>query len=311
MPTQKPPFLPEPVGHFPPKKISSAVDFSEASEAALDAAKKIGRLCGARLDLVHINEPSPESLLGDMYVAPGLDKNRQYYDGLRARLRALAEGYPQAGLRVEDGYAKSALADLAETGDTDLLVMGTRGRGAVERFFLGSTAEAVTRVSRTPVLTVHRKPADDWPARVLVPMKMARYADKSLLYALALAELFGTRPTILYVAENVAKEETTFKPVEEHLSRLLGAERYARLGRIIATGQAAEAILRAVERERYDLIVLSAHRKPFWESFVLGTTAERVIRHSPVPVLSIPSLEPARQPRKEAASEFGKAAWAD
>ncbi|HVA66276.1 MAG TPA: universal stress protein [Elusimicrobiota bacterium] len=311
MPTQKPPFLSEPIENFPPKKISAAVDFSEASTAALAAAKKIGRLCGARLDLVNINEPSPESLLGDMYVAPGQDKDRQYYDGLRARLRALAEDYPQAGLRVEDGYAKSALADLAESGDADLLVMGTRGRGGLERFFLGSTAEAVARVSRTPVLTVHRALADDWPARVLAPMKLSSYADKSLLYALALAELLGARPTILYVAENVAKEAASFKPVEEHLSRLLGRERCAGLGRIIAAGQVADAILRAVERERYDLIVLSARRKPFWESFVLGTTAERVIRHSPVPVLSIPSLEPARRPLKEPASEPSKAAWAD
>ncbi|HVC08907.1 MAG TPA: universal stress protein [Elusimicrobiota bacterium] len=303
MPQQKPPFL--------PKKISVAVDFSEASEAALAAAKKIGRLCGARLDLVHVNEPSPESLLGDMYVAPGQDKDRQYYDGLRARLRALAEGYAGAGLRVEDGYAKSALADLAESGQADLLVMGTRGRGGLERLFLGSTAEAVARVSRTPLLTVHRKPADDWPSRILVPMKLADYADKSLLHALALAELFGARTTLLYVAENVAQESASFAPVEEHLSRLLGRERYAGLGRIIATGQAAEAVLRAVERERYDLVVLAAHRKPFWESLIMGTTAERVIRHSPVPVLSIPSLETQQQPLKAAAEAPGKEAWAD
>ncbi len=308
MAKQKSQDFPKTSWHFPPKTISVAVDFSEASEAALATAKKIGLACGARLDLVHVNEPSPESLLGDMYVPPGLGKDKQYYDGLRARLRALAGSYPDAGLRVEDGYAKSALADLAASGETDLLVMGARGHSAVGRLFLGSTAETLTRLSRTPVLTVHRAPAEDWPARILVPMKRAAYADNSLWHALALAELFKVRPTVLYVAENVSGEDAAFKPLEEHLSRLLGKERYERLGRIIATGQAAETILRAAARERYDLIVLAAHRKPFWESLVLGTTAERVIRHSPVPVLSIPSFEPERAAAQKTAAET---AWAD
>ncbi len=39
----------------------------------------------------------------------------------------------------------------------------------------------------------------------------------------------------------------------------------------------------------HDLVVLAAHRKSLMGDWVLGTTVERVLRYSPIPVLSIPS----------------------
>lgn len=57
--------------------------------------------------------------------------------------RVLAEGSPS-----------SEIVDYAETENCDLIVMGTHGRGGIDRLLLGSVAERVVRTSSVPVLTV-------------------------------------------------------------------------------------------------------------------------------------------------------------
>jgi nucleotide-binding universal stress UspA family protein len=58
---------------------------------------------------------------------------------------------------------------------------------------------------------------------------------------------------------------------------------------IIAEGLAAEEILKTAGENESDLVVITVRRKGLMERTLLGTTAERVIRESNVPVLSIPA----------------------
>jgi nucleotide-binding universal stress UspA family protein len=50
------------------------------------------------------------------------------------------------------GSAKTAIVEYADSIDADLIVMGSRGRGGVERLMLGSVTEHVVRVSDIDVL---------------------------------------------------------------------------------------------------------------------------------------------------------------
>ena len=53
-----------------------------------------------------------------------------------------------------DGTPSAEICRLAETGEYDLIVMGTHGRGGIDRLLLGSVAEKVVRRASIPVLTV-------------------------------------------------------------------------------------------------------------------------------------------------------------
>lgn len=60
---------------------------------------------------------------------------------------------------VIDGTPSREIVRYAEDDDCDLVVMGTHGRGGIDRLLLGSVAEKVVRASSVPVLTV--RVADD------------------------------------------------------------------------------------------------------------------------------------------------------
>ncbi|MFC4359205.1 universal stress protein [Halobium salinum] len=61
----------------------------------------------------------------------------------------------EASGRVLEGAPHREIVRFAESEDCDLVVMGTHGRGGIDRLLLGSVAEKVVRASRVPVMTVH------------------------------------------------------------------------------------------------------------------------------------------------------------
>ncbi|QSG02592.1 universal stress protein [Natranaeroarchaeum sulfidigenes] len=63
--------------------------------------------------------------------------------------------------RLIDGSPRRAIVEYAEGHDCDLIVMGTHGRGGIDRLLMGSVTEGVIRTSDRPVLTVRRASTAD------------------------------------------------------------------------------------------------------------------------------------------------------
>jgi nucleotide-binding universal stress UspA family protein len=74
------------------------------------------------------------------------------------RLKHLAQRASKAGARVtttlRDGDPVTQIVRAARSTRADLIAVGTHGRGAIPKFFLGSVAERVVKMSPCPVLTI-------------------------------------------------------------------------------------------------------------------------------------------------------------
>jgi len=265
---------------FPPRRILVAVEFSKASLHAWEAAKEIAARFGASLEAVWCIESAVVELSG-LTALPRRPGYRA--EGLR-RLRARLG--PGARVRAVDGDPSFALRRLARDRACDLIVMGSHRRSGLVRWVLGSTAEAVVHGAPCPVLVVPRA----WraPRWILAPVHGAAYARRGLLAAAVLARAYKGRLTMLEVAPNPESRLYTVKSVSERAEKLPAAVlRDVKPELEVRVGKPVEEILRA-ERDR-DLVVLVAHRKSLLGDMVLGTTVERVLRHSRLPVLAIPS----------------------
>jgi nucleotide-binding universal stress UspA family protein len=77
------------------------------------------------------------------------------------RVRSIVEGH---GIPIEthliEGSPSREIVDFAVEQNCDLIVMGTHGRGGIDRLLLGSVAERVVRGSPVPVLTVRVREKD-------------------------------------------------------------------------------------------------------------------------------------------------------
>jgi nucleotide-binding universal stress UspA family protein len=143
------------------KKILVATDFSEPSEAALAYGRELARNFGAALTIVNV----VENLLTRAYGVDGgvvmidPELQRQIEDGARQELDKLISKEDRDLLKAEgvvlvSGMPADAIISRARQTNTDLIVMGTHGRGGMAHLFLGSVSERVVRTAPCPVLTV-------------------------------------------------------------------------------------------------------------------------------------------------------------
>lgn len=146
--------------------ILVATDFGEASDAALAYGRALARQFSARLHVLHVVDDVYFRLGGDAYMAVLPELQQQLEADATTKLNALLIDDDPVRLPVTKAVATSsaaaaAVTDYARDHAIDLIVVGTHGRGAVGRLFLGSVAERIVRTAPCPVLTV-RHPTHDF-----------------------------------------------------------------------------------------------------------------------------------------------------
>ena len=146
--------------------IVCGVDGSADSQAALAVAVDLAARLRLRLIMANVLEPSPtpyaDGSLGGAITQPRLltlDREEEVAKGLLTEISE-AMGLERADQRVVIGYAAERLADLADEEGADLIVVGSRGRGAFKAAFLGSVSTSLIGVARCPVLVVPPGAAD-------------------------------------------------------------------------------------------------------------------------------------------------------
>jgi nucleotide-binding universal stress UspA family protein len=133
-------------------RIVCATDGSENANRALDAAKALARESDASLVLVHVVERYATK--GGLAVYPDEEQLAAKLEQVTKEL--CAEGL-KATLKIVDHVGPQPaheIADVAREEGADLLVVGTRGHGALTGLVLGSVALRLLHVAPCPILAV-------------------------------------------------------------------------------------------------------------------------------------------------------------
>jgi nucleotide-binding universal stress UspA family protein len=141
--------------------ILCPLDFSADSELALHTALRLAQGNRARLTLVTVIDPLLKA--GAEAAGAGAALTAQTQQEMSALLERLGrDGLPVVtpALAIRSGNAASEIVAQAKDSGADVIVIGKRGLGGAERFFLGSTSRRVTELSPVPVLVVPTATAD-------------------------------------------------------------------------------------------------------------------------------------------------------
>ncbi|MFN8161137.1 MAG: universal stress protein [Solirubrobacterales bacterium] len=143
------------------ERILVAYDGSAHAELALGHAAGLARAGGGELTVLDV-VPKPTSWVLAGGMAPPIDL-RHLQDEMQAghreqldrALESVPEGVAASGKLVV-GEPGPAIVEEARSGGSDLIVVGSRGRGEARSLFLGSVSQYVSHASPVPVLIVHR-----------------------------------------------------------------------------------------------------------------------------------------------------------
>ncbi len=136
------------------KKILVAVDGSPPSLHAATMALELSKATSAILTLTYSVPPValpgevPFTIVNDVLKAD-ISRGKQLLDDMLKQL-----GSSTAQTVLLEGSPAERISEMAETQDFDMVVVGSRGRNAVARLFIGSVADRLVHICRKPVLVV-------------------------------------------------------------------------------------------------------------------------------------------------------------
>jgi nucleotide-binding universal stress UspA family protein len=136
------------------KHILACIDFSEHSTRALAEVGEYARANGSKVTLLHVSDPQgfipPQAVL-----EPTTPTDETAHEAALAALRDehLADIEVDLAVLADHAPAK-AICEYAEEHGVDLIVVGSHGRGGMERWLIGSVAERVVRHAGTNVFVV-------------------------------------------------------------------------------------------------------------------------------------------------------------
>ena len=136
--------------------------------------------------------------------------------------------------------------------------------------------------------------------KILVPLDFSKASRKALKYAVPFAEQFGAKVVLLHVVEPVvypatdlgylAIDETALiDSAKKTMNQLAKNAIKSRLleRTLVRTGKPYQEIVATARGLKVDLIVISTHGYTGLRHAMLGSTAERVVRYAPCPVLTV------------------------
>ncbi|WP_276271975.1 universal stress protein [Haloarcula litorea] len=202
------------------------------------------------------------------------------------------------------GSPGEAILDYVDDHGVDLVAMGTHGRTGVRRYVAGSVAEHVVRHADVPVLTGRVTDAsvlDDGYDEVLLPTDGSEAADAAVDHAVAVAAAAGARlhaVSVINLDDVVASPDYTMptglldqlqSEAEEATGEIVDRAREAGADAVaeVRQGYPTRDLLEYAEDNEVDLVAMGTQGRTGLRRVLLGSTTERLIRRSEVPVLAV------------------------
>lgn len=300
-------------------KILLATDGSVDAEAAAELLQRLPLPPQIELTLLTVDKPFVPMFLDDVTLA---DADRhiltrmattQEHDA-NARLSREAQRFATTGWTIHTAYRQGhvgrGIVDATSDVGCDLVVVGARGLGNVERFLLGSVSDTVVKHAPCAVLVAHVPSQDQSQARAEpgTPLRILLAYDGSAASLAAVEAIsawpVGERAEVTVVT--VLPLVTTFRmDVLQRLSHLWQEQKQAAAAKLATAAETirratphvstqlheaaepAEAILQLAQELPAELIVLGDRGKSRIERFLLGSVTARVVRQAPCGVLVI------------------------
>jgi nucleotide-binding universal stress UspA family protein len=295
-------------------KALLGIDGSASSNVAVEAAASLAWPSGSDVEIVSVL-PADGDLFGGPWPAAAYVQATEVRERLSSEMERQLEIAAStirrddltARTRLFEGRAASEIVRVAQHGGMDIVILGARGHGALERMLLGSVSAEVVDRAPCPVLVARRGPM----SRVLLGADGSPDAEHAIDFMVASGLWRGTTvrvtsvidlPTTWWLGvpplDAVAATEPSAaaqvdatrhgREVAQTAATRLAAEGYA-ADAVVREGDSAGALVAEAIEWKADLIVVGTRGHGLLKRFLLGSTARNVLHHAPMSVLIVRS----------------------
>jgi nucleotide-binding universal stress UspA family protein len=273
------------------------VDGATEASGLLHHVGEMAHLMDATVRLLYVADTARDSVtLVDGGVVDALEREgREIVGSAGKTFGTLGVEY---GTDVVQGNPATTIVDYADEYGYDVVAMPTHGRTGLSRFLLGSVTEKVVRLSQTPVLTA-RTGADTltFPyGRILLATDGSASARRAADHAISLAASLDATLHVLSVVDDaglgpdvrstLSADETSAQEAVETVAADAAERDVATVTRV-EHGAPATRIGEYVDDRSVHAVVIGTAGRSGVDRILLGSVAEKTVRSSPVPVVSV------------------------
>jgi nucleotide-binding universal stress UspA family protein len=300
------------------KSVVCTTDLSDYSNMSAYYGAALARVFDATVHLCHVIDLPIVSVHGEAFTYP-----TDYVQGLQEEaLRQMDRLMKPLSVRwephVEIGAISRTVSELVDKTRADLLISAGHGRSGLKRLLLGSVTEQLLRTIHCPFLVV-TAPQDESKDRalkkmgpdtvdnfrlskILVGTDFSRESDNAVSFGFSLAQDFQSELHLVHVVEPFAYSDALRPdPVTAEVATDLNAVLTQRLESLVPAdarhwcdvrisclaGRPHEELVKYAVLHAFDLIILGIRGRGLVETFLLGSTTDRVIRRVVCPVLAV------------------------
>lgn len=279
-------------------------DFSTCADEAKKVAFSLAKLFDAELRIVHIVNDTifnweSSSLfnkaLESFPLLPKLPTVVSETEGSNRFMNALESVKEEAnneGVKASVvllfGNAATQIIEESKRSDANLIVMGTTGSSGIAEAFIGSVAQKVTRNAKCPVLSLRNVKDGGFKVENLIYASdfSVESENNNLAVVKVLANYFNATIHLLYInsphyfEETIASIQRIAAVAEEHELKNFKIEVYNHF-------TVEDGVLAYANQNNVDLIAVSNHQYGLLKGIVENRTAEVLVNHALVPVLTL------------------------
>jgi nucleotide-binding universal stress UspA family protein len=282
-----------------------AIDFSRESQNAGLYASAFSRFFVSKLVVAHGFILTQAALEVEVERPLSSQLRIDLFHELTRAAAPLQAGLGAPETVLLDGDPRKAIPILAHRRSPSLVVMGTHGGGAIDRFILGSTAEGILRQSSEPALTVGPK-VNTLAAgplrirRILYASDSTAEAAHGAAVAVALASAFSAeldvlnviRPSDIVNPEDLSRiEENYYGAIEAIMPQ--NARQVCDPHTFVSVGQPHTRILKHIDERKIDLLILGVRKSKHFGSQSRTSGVFPIIVEAKCPVLTVASGTPS------------------
>jgi nucleotide-binding universal stress UspA family protein len=301
--------------------VMKALIAVDGSSGGFEAVRQTGQVLQPGRDQVILYYSPPGIKLDNGSVEPEvLERARaSLATAVFQEAKSLLPEALQAGVETILGRQppKQGIVAAAESSCANLIAVGARGLGPIERLLLGSVSSSVVHAARVPVLVARPRGADrqQQPLQVLVAcesvsedgyladiIKTLHWPAGTQGFAVSVVQSMfaGSVPTWLEERARseeveamarawVAEHEAEIKSKRAELAAFTASlpEPFRTTKPIVVEGHPADQILATIAEQKIDLVMMGSRTPSPMERFLVGSASQTVLNHAPCSVLIV------------------------
>lgn len=248
------------------------IDFTEQSLLAIKQSYNLAKYTHSKILLLHVYESQGQERFEEISK---LSKVTQEESGVETDF-----------MNVKGNIYKEAVR-VAEELEATMIIVGLESHMGTKDM-IGASASKFIRESPCPVISIRGKDHRDGCENILLPLDLTKESRQKVDKAIEFAKYFGAAIRILGVfASADEKYENQLHAYAHQVKQYIKSKGIACTNKTLAGDNIAETVVEYANKIEADLIMIMTKTDLNMKEFFVGTTAQKVIDISNIPVLSI------------------------